>query len=543
VVIAVSRIAPDCPDESKRRPRWFPPPVRRRRSLWPLLLLLGLLSCSKCPPGEPDLADDPTVIPTSPPEVASVEIIPSPVYVTSDGARFQLRARLRDSAGNIISEDWTLPLSWTWNPPPAASFTAGASVDLEIEASVGAASDVAEIRVVPASDATGDRIVAEVPATEPPAPPSVALVDGQATLEGGTTTCIIDSGDEPIAFVGVAPLPGNMVGDCTTPPVVGALALLTPGKELVYGTASWLPEAGDLANFTATATPADAYQHEPGPPRELKVKIWIPHGADAALNAAGETPDQQVTSELGVLDWIFSTSLAGISVVPDGPLREATLGELQMGEAGVKLKLWDCLQVKDRVPSDVASEFGPDVLSVLYVLDLWKYDEDDAMVDAGYRGFACRPGPEASPERDALGGIVLIEWGDREPETLAHEIGHMLGLHYPPLPEFGHTRYLTGFNRTHNLMWTGDDSPRDHLSVGQVFRMNVDEHSWLNRAGVAALLTGVTRECQCDPYSTGPRDPGAGPEVNNWCPKLWLDVSRPTGNVADPPPPTCPYVP
>jgi hypothetical protein len=94
----------------------------------------------------------------------------------------------------------------------------------------------------------------------------------------------------------------------------------------------------------------------------------------------------------------------------------------------------------------------------------------------------------------------------KKPATLAHELGHSLSL----LGDVGHTNELPGF-APQNVMWTGGSELRHHLSLGQVFRQNVDETSTLNRNGVRA---DAERSC-------------VAPVPSKPCPPLALDWARP----------------
>ena len=99
---------------------------------------------------------------------------------------------------------------------------------------------------------------------------------------------------------------------------------------------------------------------------------------------------------------------------------------------------------------------------------------------------------------------------NKKPETLAHEFGHGLSLY----GGWGHTNTATGFDSS-NLMWTGSIDVRDHISLGQAFRMNLESHSILNTDGVRS---GPTRICPSEPPPYP--DPAA-------CPALDLDWVRP----------------
>jgi hypothetical protein len=65
-----------------------------------------------------------------------------------------------------------------------------------------------------------------------------------------------------------------------------------------------------------------------------------------------------------------------------------------------------------------------------------------------------------------------------------------------------------------NVMWghenTTGTSNRDHFTVGQVYRMNVDFGSWLHRL----YPNRPFKCCQCNAYTNDP------------CPDLWIDLKE-----------------
>ncbi len=143
---------------------------------------------------------------------------------------------------------------------------------------------------------------------------------------------------------------------------------------------------------------------------------------------------------------------------------------------------------------------------------------------AGFAGKAC-------VEWDAP-EIIFVDFARSLPFTMAHEIGHVLGLVYP---QWGHTLGMPGFYQSsstelNNLMAstasTSDtDRERKYLSVGQVVRMHLARESWLNRVSAAdgTTLRGrfegglpVVTTCPCRET-----------EASDDCPALNLDIVRP----------------
>ena len=90
--------------------------------------------------------------------------------------------------------------------------------------------------------------------------------------------------------------------------------------------------------------------------------------------------------------------------------------------------------------------------------------------------------------------------------TLAHELGHTLGLR---VPYSGHTLLVEGFGSS-NLMWPYESdashAPRASYSLGQVFRINLDSRSWMR------MYTTESRRCD-------------GTDGDRFCPALARDVA------------------
>jgi hypothetical protein len=96
--------------------------------------------------------------------------------------------------------------------------------------------------------------------------------------------------------------------------------------------------------------------------------------------------------------------------------------------------------------------------------------------------------------------------------SLAHEIGHAFGLR--PGSQGGHVNGLNGFDQK-NLMWGGGGPDRDHLTLGQVFRMNTQADEFGGTVLIAnGLRPGPGRACP--PLIT-----------STTCPPLALDWKRP----------------
>lgn len=95
--------------------------------------------------------------------------------------------------------------------------------------------------------------------------------------------------------------------------------------------------------------------------------------------------------------------------------------------------------------------------------------------------------------------IAFLSWKNENlsDPTLAHELGHALGLIHPKALG-GHTYGIDDFSE-YNLMATNTDVTS--ATVGQLYAMNFSSDSWINRAG-SPLAKPVVRTCQ-DTWGAG----------------------------------------
>ena len=194
--------------------------------------------------------------------------------------------------------------------------------------------------------------------------------------------------------------------------------------------------------------------------------------------------------------WLVG-NITAADVEPDVLLAEAIFLESRAG-----VKFFDLLSITEVTDPADATEIGTECADA-EVLPAAAFDANalniyyvSGMAD---RGMSCAP-PLYHP-------VIYVSADDAWDETLAHELGHRLGLIYPyPLVIGGHTTGTDGFEKN-NIMWgVGHDrvpTRRHDLSLGQVFSINVDCRSWVNEKGMRGS-TALTKCCQCDPYATGP---------------------------------------
>lgn len=87
--------------------------------------------------------------------------------------------------------------------------------------------------------------------------------------------------------------------------------------------------------------------------------------------------------------------------------------------------------------------------------------------------------------------LFSTENPDLTDPSLAHELGHALGLVHPNSTIGGHTDFESGFD-AFNLMASNIEVT--NISIGQMYALNFSADSWLNRTG-STLSSAVVRAC------------------------------------------------
>jgi hypothetical protein len=237
-------------------------------------------------------------------------------------------------------------------------------------------------------------------------------------------------------------------------------------------------------------------------PRELKVAIWIGVPEGTSLEDKQEI-SEIVEREVDLANSIFGRHRVGIEVsVEDQAPKFISID-------------WD-------TPYGCSDQMGGHTGGVLNVYYVNKIGYEGLQM--AWRGANC-PGTEGAPDDK-----IFIAWTSHSETTLVHELGHALSL---VVPGTGHTDEVAGFG-PNNSMWSGADdggeNPRDHFSLGQAFRMNMDRFSWLNhlQGGGAAVMAEDSAtataafevlDCQCMQFSTTP------------CSRLATDITPPPSGV------------
>ena len=339
----------------------------------------------------------------------------------------------------------------------------------------------------------------DIPHT-PGGPPSIILMDAKADGQCWW--------DRVLGVAGRAYFSESMEPGCEVAADHG-----NPGPEMAVfsrgATQFW-----DRANLTGPSWDASYSSTSPlwsGLVGEFRPPSSIPVSVDIQLwngvrGPSGET-DSRILSDLRWANEILEKSWAGINLRRVGSIK-------RLGDGAAVT--YDPDKCEDAAyHSNLFGSGGPvdhKVIQVLYVDEIDWYGERFDILASGdtlASGKAC-----PWYKYPTFPTLIVLEMKASSWGTLAHELGHLLGLNEEALKTEGHTDYLSSEDHfaCWNVMWgnPGTECPgnRDRFSLGQVFRMHVhNSDAWLAHL---SLQSGVTRCCQkedegtfsCPPLST-----------------------------------------
>jgi hypothetical protein len=300
---------------------------------------------------------------------------------------------------------------------------------------------------VPADD--NDRV-----AIQGGASPSVLAVDGQ-----GRTKCLASELFEGTGIIDLNDRVGSAPG-CST--------------EIVAFSSDRAVELKAAPGWTHD--PSNPVTLPVKPPVDVELRFYVPQGVPGAATAAQD--------EMDVATALYAKNRAGIafkslSTLAYSPAQEAVIGDRCGGGNATSLA------------KAGATLYDPDVINVYYVSQI---DGSNYLF-----GYNCYQQSIVVGGSNAIGeNIIFLSLASRAPTTLAHELGHALGLR----GNVGHTYGVPGFTKL-NLMMSGislnDQALQDDFSLGQGYRMSLDRLSWLNHtrpSGTPPIRAGDNRPCQ-----------------------------------------------
>lgn len=328
------------------------------------------------------------------------------------------------------------------------------------------------------------------------AEPNVGLVTGLPAAGAGQV-CVHDL----VAAYTTIGVIENLAGDCDNEGPVAGAAFLSPNQRFRHVDSPWQAKPDTMTRTGASTTPQPS---APDPVYSIPLRVWR-----AVTRAAGLTDEDSIdVSFADVMNRASSHT-------------EIASNLLQGNRVGLAAHMADSVDVDADWATDgsvylrlPAPDGSPDSVRATsagycrYIAHL-AASLDPGIVPLQYqplevvfmsslfaKGYAC-------PDHD----VILLRWPRVAPTTLAHEVGHHLGLR----SSVGHTNKL-GFT-AHNIMWTGESDetydPRDHVAVGQAYWMN-------RRAGSYADLLPGAKTVDC----------GADPRGNAECPCIGVDIDK-----------------
>lgn len=233
-------------------------------------------------------------------------------------------------------------------------------------------------------------------------------------------------------------------------------------------------------------------------PRSLYV-LGLVH--DRSAPKGGATMEDWAYDQIQRAFWMLNRNRAGIELDMDDPggvLEHELKDPLTGAPIPVTSPGGTCTDVNRYLPQDVDVNGNrtylvdgvPETLFVFFVPDILFTDPDGGQTQTR-SGWAC------TPEVGWRGRVVFVSEAETSATTLAHELGHVLGLTLGQVEGVsGHVNSMEGFDGS-NLMWSfssGAGRGRRHLTLGQMYRMNMDPESWLNL--LLPVGDRVLRNCQ-----------------------------------------------
>jgi hypothetical protein len=415
------------------------------------------------------------------PDIASIAIRPPdlvipllPLGPTNAPLEFEVEALAYRSDGGGIPPECDLGLVWEATPPISApqpitgnrarltinsaalasSFDAQVSAWLPDDLSV---SGTAYISVEDESPGIRDSVRADHDGTV-----VVSLVDGAAAYPFMPYTSYKCFDTQPVSFVSVGRLPN-----------LGALCQKSFETAAIFGAKrrAWYHQLTSGSWGWNTVDKVDATGKSAGL-EPIEVAVWIVISDDSQLDnlSLSEARDEALYDAISDEAWanlVYRNERVGLQLYGNVEI----VGDESHEQDDLSLILNGGPYNVDDYPQ-LTSAYDPDQINIYFVGRSW-----------GSRHF---------PATDDRAPVIRISWIPSwrpEPSTLAHEVGHALGLK---------DLSVTG-GAADNLMYWLLGEWRSRLSVGQLFLMNFSDSSW-------AVLRDASRpSCKIDPID--PIDP------------------------------------
>lgn len=467
-----------------------------------LCAVLITSDCSGSPSGPGPKSDEEPVAAAPPPPtpelVKTVEIVPAIIHATA-GSLFEVVAIARTADGVPLVNPG--PVAWTgasFSDPSALRtvVTLPAAGPITLTATIASKPATATVIIAPGTPNEDNVALPHVAA----GPVEAVLIDANqretsAFSASPTLTC---RDDLLYRVAGLAVLGRNLTIGCSN-----SLAVFAVGHAVRFEcqqnvTTPNLNCTTNIKNLWSDNVDPVSRTTLP-PPLNVDLVVWL------RANVTDDEGNLEATTDANYATDIYEKRRAGMvfSIRTDAGGSGGFSGAFDATDADAQ-----CTGAETQLGFNPVSA----AINVVYVDEIL-YGED-----ASVRGIMCDRENSAAP-------ILIVSWKRKVPSTLAHEIAHLMGLMSRILNadwRGGHTTFLSTFDET-NLMWAQENAAvgleRDHLSLGQVFRLHADERSWINvpgsRAAGLSIRMGDKQVCQAERHTSTP------------CPQLHQDLRTP----------------
>jgi len=388
-------------------------------------------------------------------DLVSIAIAPASVNLAAGASRqFQVSGLTRTGLTVVPSVTWVVTGGTITS---AGRYQAGTTAGLfqVVAVAAGGTSDTATVTVktgVDGGTGGGDRVrldhlsLVSAAASIPPNLPTVVLLN--ATAINGT--CWKNEKRSTSLLL------GNLGGTNPLCPR-DEIAVFSMDDPFILDTSDLGP-GGIWTTVTGDVRTEDLRTEQLGEgPRVVTLALWyLTTDAGGNCQAVDEADAKKATQ-------LYNANRVGVIFVFSSPLPACTDQTL----TGVGTPPSFACPGTSQLPD----HFTKGAINVYYVPSLGDY----------VRGLYC---PRADPH------IILVSRENYSETTLAHELGHAFGLSHT-YDELG--EWFNGNFGNDNLMWS-DWVARSTFSLGQAFRINVEELSRLNRD---LIRTGPVRQCEC----------------------------------------------
>jgi len=412
------------------------------------------------------LADTSTVTIVAGPALTAVEVTPASVTLAAGAAQqFSATGRMSDATTMAVAVIWTAT---------GGTITTGGLY------TAGATAGVYRVIATQQGGTLADTSTVTVTAGAAPAPAPLAgdLVVRVAGVPATGTKYLLE--DTDLGPTSAAGCPSDLVTrfamaeqpiSIPAPGCLSQLSVFAQGFAPVLDPAPVPVPMGGKQVITETLPP----------PWTVRLDVIVEYtGAE-----------DEVKADTGVASLVYDKNRTGISFVIPGDIRFVDPGT---GDPLVTAIGQGCASTATTLALKATSP-----LTVIYVklTEPWGFDTEV--------GHDCAD--------KGIPGLIFIR-EQHAPATLAHEIGHALSLLH-----VGYGNLLTLYGWTdQNLMQSSafalnTTRVADHLTVGQAYRANFHDESWLNTSGARS---GATKSCQGVPVP--------GNTGGTWpCPELRLE--------------------